>query len=300
MVLDKLKILRVSRDRKTKELAWVWNLVPVDVQQALASLYRDYNGVVLTSATLFTDNACQDGVLPRIGWRHLDESAKTQLCLKPTFSENNVRTVLLTGIHSGKPMTCTAAEELAHCALEISRLRDGGILALFAATARVRAFGRMAKQHAPPGIRVAVQGDASRQRLTKLMRQGDIDLLVGTKSFYNGIDIPGENLSVVILDKVPFLFPSHLVKARTARVEQNGGNGFRDYILPLALIALRQGIGRLQRSESDTGVIILVADGWLDKPYSKDVERILPGTIVRISGRSSLLDAMNINQPSAA
>ena len=126
---------------------------------------------------------------------------------------------------------------------------------------------------------VMVQGDeASRSELVEKFRQHGHAILVGTMSFWEGIDIKGEALSLVIVDKLPF--PSKddpVLKARCEWIEQQGENGFFTHLLPLTIITLKQGVGRLIRSETDRGIIVIgdprVAGG---KSYSREIYQSLP------------------------
>jgi hypothetical protein len=95
-------------------------------------------------------------------------------------------------------------------------------------------------------------------------------VLFGTSSFWQGVDVKGESLSAVIIDKLPFQVPSDpLVSARVARVEREGGNPFSDYQVPHAVLRLKQGLGRLIRSKSDRGILSILDSRLSTKGYGK-------------------------------
>ena len=115
-----------------------------------------------------------------------------------------------------------------------------------------------------------VQGDAPRPVLLERFRASGNGVLLGAASFREGVDVAGEALSVVIIDKLPFAAPDDPVfEARLEAIRRNGGNPFRDEQLPQAVIALKQGAGRLIRSESDRGVLVLCDPRITSKSYGK-------------------------------
>jgi ATP-dependent DNA helicase DinG len=123
-----------------------------------------------------------------------------------------------------------------------------------------------------------VQGEAGRRQLLDEFRELGNAILLGTSSFWEGIDVRGDALSCVIIDKLPFASPGDPVAAaRIDRIREQGGNPFRDYQLPQAVLALRQGAGRLIRDPSDTGLLVLADPRLLEKGYGKLFLNSLPG-----------------------
>jgi ATP-dependent DNA helicase DinG len=121
------------------------------------------------------------------------------------------------------------------------------------------------------------QGLQSRRSLLADFRQSGRAVLVGSVSFWEGIDVQGEALSVVIIDKLPFAPPDDpVVAGRIRHLTENGGNAFRDYQLPQAITLLRQGAGRLIRGDTDQGVLMILDERVLSKSYGKTVLRSLP------------------------
>ncbi|MDX8402236.1 MAG: ATP-dependent DNA helicase [Mariprofundaceae bacterium] len=125
---------------------------------------------------------------------------------------------------------------------------------------------------------VLIQGDRlGRDAMLEAFRRDTHSVLCGTRSFWEGVDVPGESLSMVIIDKVPFAPPNDpLLSARIRQCEAQGGNAFADIQLPEAIAVLRQGAGRLIRGEHDRGVMALLDSRVYDRQYGLEVVRNLP------------------------
>ena len=125
---------------------------------------------------------------------------------------------------------------------------------------------------------VLIQGESgSRDAILETFRDDTHSVLCGTRSFWEGVDVPGEALSLVIIDKMPFAPPNDpLLQARIRRCEEQGGSGFGDIQLPEAIATLRQGAGRLIRSVHDRGVMALLDSRLYVKGYGREVARNLP------------------------
>ncbi len=130
---------------------------------------------------------------------------------------------------------------------------------------------------------VLIQGESgSRDAILESFRKDTHSVLCGTRSFWEGVDVPGEALSMVIIDKMPFAPPNDpLLQARIKRCEEKGGHGFRDIQLPEAIATLRQGAGRLIRSVDDRGVMALLDSRLYAKAYGREVVRNLPAAPIR-------------------
>ncbi len=117
----------------------------------------------------------------------------------------------------------------------------------------------------------------SNERLIKEFREDESTCLMGVHSFWEGVDVKGERLSCVIIDKLPFAVPdSPTHKARCEQIEREGGNWFRDYAIPQAQIRLKQGFGRLIRTKTDRGVVAILDSRIHKKFYGKEFLRYLP------------------------
>jgi ATP-dependent DNA helicase DinG len=122
-----------------------------------------------------------------------------------------------------------------------------------------------------------VQGEGPRERLLREFREHGDAVLLGTASFWEGVDVKGEALRLVIIEKLPFASPDDpLTKARIEHLQRSGGNAFRDYQLPEAVLALKQGVGRLIRSETDRGMIVICDPRLLGKGYGRVFRASLP------------------------
>jgi ATP-dependent DNA helicase DinG len=127
------------------------------------------------------------------------------------------------------------------------------------------------------GFPLLLQGTAPRNALLEEFRITPNAVLLGTSSFWQGVDVQGEQLSCVIIDKLPFAVPSDpVVAARMKAIEAEGGNAFAEYQIPSAVIALKQGFGRLIRSLNDHGVLVLLDPRLQRQRYGRVFMESLP------------------------
>ncbi len=229
---------------------------PIDVSQMLAAaLFETYNSVVLTSATLTVASGESSSGFEHISRRlgltlarelvvpsHFDYPRQTLLYLPPGMPDPR------------DPEFFIQAAERTRRVLEITR---GRAFCLFTSHAQMRAtHQRLSAEMSYP---LLLQGTAPRNVLLEQFRDTPGAVLFGTSSFWQGVDVQGEQLSCVIIDKLPFAVPSDpVVKARMNAVADAGGNAFFDYQVPSAVITLKQGFGRLIRSLKDRGVLMLL------------------------------------------
>jgi ATP-dependent DNA helicase DinG len=243
--------------------------VPLDLAPVLRELLFDrLTTVALTSATLATGGEF-DFLESRVG-----------LSIEPSLV--TVREVLpspfdypeqcLFGLPNDLPDP--REDEAAHDACvvraitELAWASDGGMFALFTSHAALRRAAAELKATLPPRWPILVQGQGSRDQLLRRFRETGNAILLGTDSFWEGVDVPGRALRVLILCKLPFKVPSEpLTAARLERLAEQGEDGFMGYLLPHAALKLKQGFGRLIRTRSDVGVVILLDRRVLAKRY---------------------------------
>lgn len=128
-----------------------------------------------------------------------------------------------------------------------------------------------------PSLTILVQGEASRSSLLERFRQSGNGLLLGTQSFWEGVDVKGDALSLVVIDKLPFAPPDDpVLSARIEHLNRLGKNAFMEFQLPQAVITLKQGAGRLIRDEDDRGVLMICDPRLLSKSYGSRIWRSLP------------------------
>jgi len=122
-----------------------------------------------------------------------------------------------------------------------------------------------------------LQGQSSRTELLDRFRRLGNAILVASQSFWEGVDVRGEALSLVVIDKLPFAPPDDpVLAARIEHLRKQGGNPFFDYQLPHAVISMKQGAGRLIRDERDRGVLMVCDPRLISKPYGRRIWQSLP------------------------
>lgn len=173
-------------------------------------------------------------------------------------------------------------EAVAAIAAQAAARLGGRTLVLTTTLRALRGIGQRLAQLLPPEIDVLVQGRMTRRHMLERMRAAGAQerggcVLVGAASFWEGVDLPGDALQVVVIDKLPFPPPNDpMVEARVRQIEEGGGSAFKDYFLPEAAVALKQGAGRLIRRESDRGVLVVCDTRLVQMGYGKRLRAALP------------------------
>jgi ATP-dependent DNA helicase DinG len=243
--------------------------MPIDVSERLRGLlFDELRAAVLTSATLAVDGGFTY-VKDRLGLRPTDE-----LLLASPFRYEE-QAVLYVPRGMPEPQSAAfvdrAAEEIVRL-LEISR---GRAFVLFTSYANMNAVAeRIAGRVDYP---LFVQGEAPKAQLLDTFRETPHAVLLATASFWQGVDVAGEQLSCVIIDKLPFASPGDpVVAARIERLRNNGQNAFGEYQVPVAVLMLKQGLGRLIRAATDRGILAVLDSRLLSKPYGRRFLESLP------------------------
>ncbi len=183
-----------------------------------------------------------------------------------------------------KPADPGHAEAVAQLAARSARVLGGGTLVLTTTLRALRAIAQALQTafEVDGALEVLVQGEAPKRSLMERFRQGRSQggkgcVLVASASFWEGFDVPGDALQLVIIDKLPFAPPGDpLVEARLQRLEAEGRSGFSDYSIPEAAIALKQGAGRLIRRESDQGILVVCDTRLAVMGYGRRLLAALP------------------------
>ncbi|MGH9772035.1 MAG: ATP-dependent DNA helicase [Candidatus Acidiferrales bacterium] len=261
-IREQLKFLLEAEDRNT--VFWLerrggrqgsttthLQATPIDVSELLSELlFENFPSVVLTSATLTVQGGFAH-IRKRLGMKdarelvvpsHFRYGEQAMLYLPPEMPDPR------------DPEFPQAAAERIRRVLEITR---GRAFCLFTSYQQMHdLYDRLSME---VGYPLLLQGTAPRKALLEEFRQTPNAVLFGTSSFWQGVDVQGEALSCVIIDRLPFAVPSDpVVQARMRAVEEGGGNAFFEYQVPSAVITLKQGFGRLIRSLEDRGVLMLL------------------------------------------
>jgi ATP-dependent DNA helicase DinG len=163
----------------------------------------------------------------------------------------------------------------ARCIQRVLEISQGRAFCLFTSYAQMRdLYERLLPVLDYP---ILLHGTAPRKALLEQFRETPNAVLFGTSSFWQGVDVQGESLSCVIIDRLPFAVPSDpVVSARMKAIEENGGKPFFDYQVPSAVLTLKQGFGRLIRSLEDRGVLVLLDPRVRTKRYGQTFLASLP------------------------
>ena len=265
-------------------IGWRFARAPINVAQTLEPVWDSLDGFVLMSATLQTGKEDFTYVVDRLGLKGRLGGGCHAVDSDFPFDKN-----VLFGISrwfESIPTPRFTEEFQAETALEVetlARFGDGRQLALFTARRRLDAVAEaVAEPLARQGIPVLQQGHGPKANLLEEFRARPESILLGTRSFWQGVDVPGPSLSFLVLEKLPYPhMRDPVVEARLELVRRNSGNEFDDYLLPQMIIALKQGFGRLVRSRTDRGVVLLLDRRLHVKPYQHRVFDALPGFIPR-------------------
>ncbi|HWL61818.1 MAG TPA: ATP-dependent DNA helicase [Steroidobacteraceae bacterium] len=179
------------------------------------------------------------------------------------------------------PATAQHGEAALAAAASLAELSAGGAFLLFTSHRALAQAARLLRERWGTGssarLLLLVQGEGPREQLLREFREHGDAVLLGTASFWEGVDVPGSALRLVVIDRLPFASPEDpVLRARAQHVRQQGGDPFRDFQVPEAAIALKQGVGRLIRSEADRGVVAILDPRLTGKGYGRQLLAALP------------------------
>jgi len=262
------------------------HFAPVNVAQQLGTLIATHSASwIFTSATLaiagdFTHYLRRIGVI----------DAQTH-CFGSPFDYAQ-QALLYLPQHLDTPASTQHTKQVIDAALPVLAASGGRAFLLFTSHRALRAAATYLQSiwGNQPLYPLLVQGDAPRDQLLQRFREAGNAVLLGTGSFWEGVDVKGPALAVVVIDKLPFAVPDDpILKARLAAIERNGGNPFFDEQVPQAVLALKQGVGRLIRDVTDFGVVMLCDRRLVTKPYGRIFLKSLP-----VMPRTEVLDEVTI------
>jgi ATP-dependent DNA helicase DinG len=242
---------------------------PIDVSNLLRErIFERIESVILTSATLAVGGKF-DFLKGRLGVQNAREK------IHVSHFDYAQQALLYTPLHLPDPRQPEFQRLAAEEVIQILKASRGRAFVLFTSHQQMRQVYERVRGHLRyPLLR---QGDAPRTALLDKFRSTPHAVLFATSSFWQGVDVQGQQLSAVIIDRLPFAVPTDpVVAARVRLINEDGGNAFSDYQVPQAVIALKQGFGRLIRSQKDRGVLTILDNRLVRKHYGKVFFESLP------------------------
>lgn len=247
---------------------------PVDLAPMLRErLFDRVPAVVCTSATLATSTSA--GPSFHFARSRLGARTETDELVVSSPFDFAARAALYVAEDMPEPSMPGFEDACAERALELARITGGGAFVLCTSNRAMRSIH--ASLVGRTGGPLMVQGEAPKHVLLDRFRMSGEAILVATMSFWEGVDVPGNALRLVVIDKIPFAVPTDpVVAARCSKIEAEGGNPFTQYSVPSAAITLKQGFGRLIRTKRDAGIVALLDRRAAKKGYGKPLLSSLP------------------------
>ena len=254
--------------------------VPLDLAPVLREdLFRRVETAVVTSATLTVGEDGFDFMATRLGLADDDALTPVTASLPSPF---DYPSQAILAIPSDFPLPnvegAAHLQRTVEAAAELIAMTEGGIFVLFTSHRDVKEGARLLRDR---GVAAAhpllVHGESPRDDLLRRFREHGDAVLVGTASFWEGVDVPGRALRGLVLAKIPFRVPTEpMTAAQCEAIEAEGGDAFADYMIPHAALRLKQGFGRLIRTATDHGVVMICDPRVVTKGYGRRLLEGLP------------------------
>ena len=262
-------------DINSKRTNVLLTATPLNIAEKLSTvLFDNLDRLIFASATIVA-NGNFDYFKKSLG---LDEEDCIECIIKSPFNYDEQMSVYIpTDIQDSENINAFVTDA-SKFILDILVKTNGKAFILFTSyTMLNQIYYSVSKKLINKGFEVFLHGDKPRSQLIKEFKEAENPILFGTTSFWEGVDVQGENLSNVIITKLPFLVPTDpVVSAISKKIEEDGGNSFTDFQLPEAIIKFKQGVGRLIRKKTDSGNIFILDSRILKKRYGSLFINALP------------------------
>jgi ATP-dependent DNA helicase DinG len=273
-------------EMRGRERAASVSTVPLDLAPILREdLFKRSATTVVTSATLATDGRF-DFLASRLGLDDPELAPRTGIFPSPFKYREQALLAVPSDVPAPNVDGASHFRAVAKMTVEVADAADGGMFVLFTSHRDVRAMAEeLRTRGADRRWPVLVHGDESRDVLLARFRDAGRAVLLGTASFWEGVDVPGDALRALLIAKLPFRVPTEpITAAHCEAISARGGDSFREYMLPHAALRLKQGFGRLIRTSADRGIVVIADPRVVTKNYGRQLIAGLPPAR-RIVGR---------------
>jgi ATP-dependent DNA helicase DinG len=252
--------------------------VPLDLAPILREdLFKRATTTVVTSATLATDGRF-DFLTTRLGLDDPELEPRTGIFPSPFEYREQAILAVPSDVPAPNVNGPGHFSAVARVTMDLADAANGGMFVLFTSHKDVRAMAaELRARGADRRWPLLVHGDETRDALLSRFRDAGQAILIGTASFWEGVDVPGDALRALLIAKLPFRVPSEPITAANCEaIDARGGDSFREYMLPHAALRLKQGFGRLVRTSADRGVVVIADPRVVTKGYGRGLLEGLP------------------------
>ncbi len=263
--------------KKRQNFPWIrLNVSPLNISDLLHDFFfSKKESIILTSATLTTDNNF-NFLKKELGLTHIPSERLIETILPSPFDYLKQMSICIpTDIPS--PQDKRYSDEINELLKEILEITQGKTFVLFTSYGMLNHSYEILSDHFGHHLTLLKQGAMDRHTLINRFKNGNDSVLLGTDSFWEGVDVAGDALRCVILVKLPFRVPTEpITQGKVEKIEKEGRNSFFEYSIPQSVIKFRQGFGRLIRSKEDRGVVLCLDKRIITKSYGKIFIHSLP------------------------